>query len=110
MTQENTMPIKTPEMDDPMTLTGVCVPGGVGAAEDMAYTFAEEFARLGHTEEQLMEIFRSRSYRAPHDAYRILGEDMIHGIVCECAEVWGGFRSSDDDGRSCRGGQNETGS
>lgn len=100
MTQENATPIKNPEMDDPMTLTGVSVPGGIEAAEDMAYTFAEEFARLGHSEEQLMGIFRSPSYRAPHDAYRILGEDMIRGIVCECAEVWGRFRTSDDDGRS----------
>lgn len=96
MTPRNATTTKSPEMDDPMTLTGVCVPGGIQAAEDMAYTFAEEFARMGYPEEQLMGIFRTASYRAPHDAYRILGEDMIHSIVCECVGVWGRARTSDD--------------
>lgn len=89
MAQENTKPIKSPEMDDPMTLTGVSVPGGIHEAEDMAYTFAEEFAWLGNSEEQLMEIFRTPSYRAPHFAYQMLGEDTINGIVGECVKAWG---------------------
>ena len=98
MNPDHELPKKNPEADDPMTLTGVRVPGGIAEAEDMAYTFAEEFARLGHREEQLMEIFRSPTYRAAHDAYRVLGEDMIMGIVCECAEVWGRPRTSGDAG------------
>ncbi len=94
MTQKNATPVKNPEPDDPLTLTGVRVPGGLREAEDMAYTFAEEFAQLGYSEEQLIEMFRSPAYRAPNDAYRLLGEDMIHSIVCECAEVWGRFSVS----------------
>lgn len=81
-----------PEAADPYEIVGVGIPSGPEAATDMAYTFAEEFARLGHSEEEIFALFGNRFYRGAHDAYQTLGEGEIRRIVHECADVWGRMR------------------
>lgn len=86
------MPYDKPEADDPHAIVGVGLPGVPEAEIEMAYTFAEEFARLGHTEEEIVALFQNPLYRGAHAAYRSLGENEIRKIVRECTTVWGRVR------------------
>ena len=82
------MPHGKYEPDDPMMLVGVGLPGGPERARDMAYAFAEEFARMGFGKEELLRLFRNPFYRSAHSAHEILGEAAIGEIVGECVGVW----------------------
>ena len=86
------MPYDKPEADDPHAIVGVGLPGGPEAAIEMAYTFAEEFVRLGHSEEEVISLFQNPFYRGVYDASRTLGEEEIRRIVRECTSVWGRIR------------------
>jgi hypothetical protein len=81
--------------DDPMELVGVALPAEVETMREMAYVFAEEFARLGFDETRLLRLFRNPFYAGLHRAYRALGEPMVREIVTECIRVWGRMRSGE---------------
>jgi hypothetical protein len=83
------MPFKDPDPTDPNMLVGVMLPADVEAIRDMAYVFAEEFARLGYTREQLFWLFKNPFYGGAHGAYRALGENETLLIIDECMDVWG---------------------
>jgi hypothetical protein len=83
------MPFDDPDPTDPQMLVGVMLPSGPEAMRDMAYVFAEEFARMGYAREQILRLFRSPFYGAAHGAYRALGPAPIAAIVGECVAVWG---------------------
>ena len=76
------------EEDDPMALWGVELPVGVEAMRDMAYVFAEEFARLGYGEARLRSLFRNPFYRGAHQAYRTPGPTAVAAIIAECVRAW----------------------
>ena len=86
------MPYKDPDPTDPNMLVGVMLPADAEATRDMAYVFAEEFARLGYTREQLLWLFRNPYYGGAHGAYRMLGENETLAIIDECLNVWGSIR------------------
>jgi hypothetical protein len=77
------------EVDDPMELVGVVLPADAAAMRDMAYVFAEEFARTGFNAETIVRIFQHPFYAGAHRAYEALGEAAIRGIVQECTQIWG---------------------
>ena len=83
------MPHKEIESDDPMELVGVVLPADEEAMREMAYVFAEEFARLGHDRRQILGLFKNPFYAGAHGAYRALGEEAIFSIIDECVSVWG---------------------
>jgi len=85
------------EADDPMELVGVVLPSGPEAMRDMAYVFAEEFARIGFDAPGLLQTFRDPFFAGAHQAYRILGHDAITVIVEECVAVWGRRQSMTND-------------
>jgi hypothetical protein len=89
------MPYDHPEPDDPQVLVGVALPADEAATRDMAYAFAEEFARMGYGAERLLQLFRNPYYAAAHAAYRTLGAAAVRGIVAECVGCWGGVRAVD---------------
>ena len=91
------MPYKEPDTTDPMMFVGVALPGGPEVTQDMAYAFAEEFARLGYSEEKILHLFRTPFYRGAHGAYASLGEDAIQTIVRECVDIWGRIRHVDQE-------------
>ncbi len=104
------MPHDKYEPDDPMMLVGVGLPGGPESSRDMAYTFAEEFARMGYGEQDLLRLFQDPFYQSAHSAFELLGEKAIIEIVGECVGVWetvhraGGAQSGAEPvGRSCPG-------
>ena len=91
------MPFKDPDPTDPNMLVGVMLPADAEATRDMAYVFAEEFARLGYTREQLLWLFKNPFYGGAHGAYRSLGEKETLSIIDECLNVWGTTRITVQD-------------
>ena len=77
---------------DPNVLVGVMLPADAEATREMAYVFAEEFARLGYTREQLLWLFRNPFYGGAHGAYRSLGEQETLSIIDECLNAWGNMK------------------
>jgi len=83
------MPFRDPDPTDPNILVGVVLQADAEATRDMAYVFAEEFARLGHDREQILRLFKNPYYAGAHGTYRNLGEEAIAEIVDECVAAWG---------------------
>ena len=83
------MPWDDPDPTDPNVLVGVELPAPVEATREMAWVFAEEFARMGFATERILGLFRLPFYAGAHQALRILGEPEITAIVGECVSVWG---------------------
>ncbi len=86
------MPHGRPDPADPNLLVGVRLPTDEDGLVEMAYTFAEEFATLGHDRGRILRMFRNPRFGGPHAAYRALGEGVVLGIVAECARVFGRTR------------------
>jgi len=91
------MPFKDPDPTDPNMLVGVMLPADAEATRDMAYVFAEEFARMGFSCEQLLWLFKNPFYGGAHGAYQALGEQDILAIIDECLNVWGNVQVSIHD-------------
>jgi hypothetical protein len=86
------MPFKDPDPTDPNMLVGVMLPADAEATRDMAYVFAEEFARLGYSREQLLWLFKNPFYGGAHGAYQALGERETLLVIDECLNVWGSIK------------------
>jgi len=91
------MPYKDPDPTDPHLLIGVLLPAQAETMRDMAYVFAEEFARLGYPREELLRLFKNPFYGGAHGAYRALGEEQTVAIIDECIDAWGGLKVSVQD-------------
>ena len=85
------MPYDEPEFDDPHELHGVGLPGDETITYEMAAAFAEEFAQLGYTRPQILALFRKAEYAGAHQAWTLLGEEVIAQLVDESVGVWGRF-------------------
>ena len=91
------MPFQDPDPTDPNMLVGVVLPADAEATREMAYVFAEEFARMGYTREQLLSLFKNSFYGGAHGAYQALGESEMIAIIDECLNAWGQIRFSISD-------------
>ena len=91
------MPYDDPDPTDPTMLVGVVLPSGAEAMRDMAYVFAEEFARMGFDAQGVLSLFQDPFYAGAHQAYQALGEDAVRTIVEECIAVWGRQRIMTND-------------
>lgn len=47
----------------------------------MAECFAEEFARMGYSEEALLALFRDPFYQGPHLAFQQRGEEWVRTLL-----------------------------
>ena len=83
------MPYGEPDPTDPSVLVGVALPADREATRDMAWVFAEEFARMGFDASRILGLFRSPFYAGAHRALRLLGETEVTAIVRECVGVFG---------------------
>jgi len=83
------MPYDDPDPTDPQMLVGVVLPSDDAATREMAYVFAEEFARLGLDVQGVLSLFRDPFYAGAHGVYRTLGEEGVRAIAEECVAVWG---------------------
>jgi hypothetical protein len=73
------------------------LPAEAETMTDMAYVFAEEFARLGYDRTRILWLFKNPFYGGAHGAYRTLGEETICVIIDECLAAWGRARFTDRD-------------
>ena len=87
-----------PDPTDPQELIGVVLPSDPEAGWEMAYVFAEEFARLGHDAPQILRMFQNPFYAGAHGAYQALGHEAVVRVIDECHGVWGRVRMVDVDG------------
>ena len=86
------MPYKDPDPSDPNVLVGVVLPAEAETMQEMAYAFAEEFARMGYSKTLLLSVFKNPFYAAAHGIYQTLGEAAVQMIINECVRVWGRSR------------------
>lgn len=91
------MPYHDPDPTDPTMLVGVMLPAEAETMTDMAYVFAEEFARLGYDRTRILWLFKNPFYGGVHGAYRALGEETLRAIIDECLAAWGRARFTDRD-------------
>ena len=91
------MPYNDPDPTDPNMLVGVILPADAEASRDMAYVFAEEFARLGYDRARLLWLFKNPFYAGAYGAYQTLGESEVLSIIDECLSAWGGVVFRDRD-------------
>ncbi len=97
------MPYNDPDPTDPNMLVGVMLPADAEATTEMAYVFAEEFARMGQNRQQILSLFKNPFYSGAHGAYQSLGEAKTLAIIDECLAVWGQVRIViKDDGEGMR--------
>ena len=82
------MPYDEPEPDDPNVLVGVSLPAGPGAVREMAEAFADEFAQIGMSREQLLRVFQNPFYAGAHAAAQRLGVVEIARLVDESLRVY----------------------
>ena len=83
------MPMRETDPQDPMELVGVQLPvADRGALEAMAECFAEEFIRLGHSEEEVFVLFENPFYAGPHRAFCGLGEARIRELITHYGRIF----------------------
>jgi len=89
------MPYGDPARTDPTMLVSVALPADREAVREMAWVFAEEFARMGFDARRILALFRSPFYGGAHQAWRVLGAAEVEAIVAECAAAWRRPREGD---------------
>jgi hypothetical protein len=90
------MPYRDPDPADPNILIGVEAPAGPASDVEMAYVFAEEFARLGFSEKRLLALFHNPFYAGAHRALGTVGEEKIQAIIAETVGIWGRLNHESD--------------
>lgn len=80
--------MKPAELNDPMALVGIALPGGDARA--MARCVVEEYLMLGWDERQLMLLFSRPCFRATHRIYQALGEAGVRALIEEVRARWTG--------------------
>ncbi len=83
------MPKDEFEHEDPMELVSVPMPAGDAAMErEMVRCLAEEFLRMGHSEEELLRMFRDPFYAVLHGVYLSLGERSVREVIAQARAQW----------------------
>ena len=91
------MPYDDPDWTDPTILIGVEAPANEDSDAEMAYVFAEEFARMGFSEQRLLALFHQPFYAGAYRTLAVLGEERIRSIIRETLEIWGRCRPVIED-------------
>ena len=86
------MPYDDPDPQDPSVLVGTELSCSLEEVREMAWALAEEFARLGLPEEEIVALFRSPSYGGAHLAWTALGEVEARSIARDAARAWGSVK------------------
>ncbi|HKQ46582.1 MAG TPA: hypothetical protein VJZ71_00765 [Phycisphaerae bacterium] len=84
------MPYNDPDETDPMTLNGVEIEtDDPSTMREMALCFIEEYVRLGHSAETILELFTNGDFAGPTMALHHLGRGVIHSMIEEQFGLWG---------------------
>ena len=85
------MATKPLDPEDPLALVGVGLEEDPDdeALTEMAWSFVEEYARMGWNGEQILRLFRSPLYRGPYRILRAKGEDFVRRLTESVDEIRG---------------------
>ena len=83
------MPLKIPTRPIRTCSSASMLPADAEATRDMAYVFAEEFARMGYDREQIALAVQESLLRRRPRRVSSAGRDEILAIIDECLNVWG---------------------
>ena len=83
------MPFKDPDEEDPLELVGVELPATEDNVLEMIACFAEEYARMGFTSEQIFDLFRNPAYPPAYQAMQQVGESKVRHIIAEALFIYG---------------------
>ncbi|HJM44134.1 MAG: hypothetical protein QGF68_06100 [Nitrospinota bacterium] len=87
------------EHDDPMELVSFALPqGGEEMEREMARCLADEFTRMGVSEEDLLIMFRNPFYSVLNGVYQSLGEAVVVDLIAEARTGW---IPADESRRDC---------
>ena len=75
------MPYEEFDVEDPMDLVGMVLPGEPGQLEAMAECFVEEYVRMGWDEPRLMTLLVNPMFMATHRIYRQKGEVYVRELI-----------------------------
>lgn len=66
-----------------MALVGVGLDHGPDdrALTEMAWCFAEEYARMGYSEDRILRLFQNPFYRGPYHILSVKGEGFVRRVV-----------------------------
>lgn len=59
-------------------------PSDPASLHEAAYSFAEEFARMGHDGPKILRMFQNPFYVGAYGAYRVLGHTATAAIIDQC--------------------------
>ncbi|MDA0999014.1 MAG: hypothetical protein O2807_00670 [bacterium] len=83
------MPKDEFDHEDPMELVSIPLPDAeAGAEREMVRCLAEEFVRMGHRDEEILEMFRNPFYSVPHGVYLAQGEGIVKEMIAEARASW----------------------
>jgi len=75
------MPYEEFDVEDPMDLVGMVLPGEPGQLEAMAECFVEEYVLMGWDEPRMMTLFVNPMFMATHRIYRQKGEVYVRELI-----------------------------
>ncbi len=77
------------EHDDPMELVSFALPqGDEGMEREMARCLADEFIRMGISDDELLGMFRNPFYSVLHGLYQSMGEAAVKDFIAEARTGW----------------------
>ena len=83
------MPKDEFDHEDPMELISMPMPEADSEMEsEMARCLAEEFMRMGESDEEILAMFRNPFYSVPHGVYLSQGEEAVKNAIAQARADW----------------------
>ncbi len=83
------MPKDEFDHEDPMELISMPMPESDSEIEfEMARCLAEEFMRIGESDEEVLAMFSNPFYSIPHSVYLSQGEDAVKNAIAQARTSW----------------------
>ena len=82
------MPKDEFDFEDPMELVSMPMPDDKEMKTNMALCLAEEFMRVGQSDEEILAMFRDPFYTVPNGVYLNLGEVGVKKAITEARANW----------------------
>ncbi|MAE04706.1 MAG: hypothetical protein QF701_02930 [Nitrospinota bacterium] len=82
------MPKDEFDHEDPMELISMPMPEDGEMESEMARCLAEEFMRMGESDEEILAMFRNPFYSVPHGVFRTQGEDAVKEAIAQARANW----------------------
>jgi len=84
--------------EEAMELVGMELPAmDEGAWEEMARCFIEEYVRMGHGRDKILEICRSPFYQGMHNILKFRGEAFVESLIDEALQIWRPHQAKKED-------------